>query len=299
MLDCWRETRHNEAGAGPRTATMTESRSTDVHRKAASILAILAIAFHPCGMSPRLPIFVREVRVSCRPIARVLTISLPPSLPRRRGSQRHDGVHQRSNSQSGVVARYGTCQPHEHTCRVVSASDTNVDRIDYATGVVTRAFLFQPRQGLFGDASARAFGDVAIGRTHVSPNPTPPPPHRNHFRQLRGELTARRERESGWFVSRHRVWVCGRVVTAQATRGDCVRANERIRGDFRGFGVRDANHHGWIHRGERTNPDPERRDRGRGERAIYRCANGNQWFAHDTHLQRWGSRGARHDGRVE
>jgi len=88
------------ASACPGQAIMTESRSTAAHRKTVAALAILALACQPCGAFP--------TALGARAISDVPTDGPTddPPLPRRRRPERHDGVHQRADSQRGVVTGY-------------------------------------------------------------------------------------------------------------------------------------------------------------------------------------------------
>ena len=87
------------ASACPGQAIMTESRSTAAHRKTVAALAILALACQPCGAFPTALARSRHLRRADRR-------PTDDPLPRRRRPERHDGVHQRADSQRGVVTGY-------------------------------------------------------------------------------------------------------------------------------------------------------------------------------------------------
>lgn len=87
------------ASARPGQAIMTESRSTAAHRKTVAALAILALACQPCGAFPT------RSRARASDVPTDGPTDDPP-LPRRRRPERHDGVHQRADSQRGVVTGY-------------------------------------------------------------------------------------------------------------------------------------------------------------------------------------------------
>jgi len=170
--------------AGPEEATMMESLSTAVQRKAFTALAILALACRPCGASPFGARGARAKRRRAVPTdsARVRLTIFP--FPRSRRPERDDGVHERADSQRGVVTRYVGSpnqgyDPRPRCRRGVSDSSRSLDRVSRHS---TPSISFSSLSDLLN-----------------------PPWDRDDVWKRRGELTNRCRGELGELVSRY--WI--------------------------------------------------------------------------------------------